>query len=282
MLEIVSEEAKDPITLSTDINADDPRFDVPPPLLVSEDDAREVLGAAVECCRGLLKTSTLIRNASSRDRFQTALQRSRDTFTDQFDINHTREKYPKLAKPGSEWLARRLGRAITLRRQFLRYCREHQDSLAHQGDNGVNSNPNPDQISNLPPDLPSEKIRAGPHLLLAVDSGMSQAGFTDPGTTASTLFAGQLDILQEVPDDDGVSYTSGAHSDFAPGDDVVLELPSLQNLTKDNPTADFECPFCHIIQRFKRDKGWRYVYPNHYLTVHNSRHNYVPTYVVHY
>ncbi|KAH6612317.1 hypothetical protein B0J18DRAFT_441861 [Chaetomium sp. MPI-SDFR-AT-0129] len=256
-LTTVSEEPRDPIALSTDINADDPGFSVPPPIPVPEDDAREILGAAVECCRGLLKTSTLIRNASSRDRFQTALQRSRDTFMDQFDINHTREKYPKLARPGSEWLARRLGRAITLRRQYLRYCREHQDSLAHQDDNSVNSNSNPNQTLNLPLNISSGTSRSGPHLPLGVDSGMSQAGITEPGTTASTLFAGQLDIVQEGPEDDGVSYTSAAHSDVAPGDDVVLELPTLQTLTKDNPTADFECPFCHIIQRFKRDKGWR-------------------------
>ncbi|KAK4141399.1 uncharacterized protein C8A04DRAFT_31029 [Dichotomopilus funicola] len=256
-LTTVSEEPRDPIALSTGINADDPSFSVPPPIPVPEDDAREILGAAVECCRGLLKTSTLIRNASSRDRFQTALQRSRDTFMDQFDINHTREKYPKLARPGSEWLARRLGRAITLRRQFLRYCREHQDSLAHQDDNSANSNSNPNQTSNLSPNISSGTERSGAHLPLGVDSGMSQAGITEPGTTASTLFAGQLDIVQEGPEDDGVSYTSAAHSDLAPGDDVVLELPSLQTLTKDNPATDFECPFCHIIQRFKRDKGWR-------------------------
>jgi len=225
-----------------------------PGQLPSKDEAHEILAAAVECCRGLLKTSMLIRNASLRDRFKTALQRTKITFMDHFDIGHTREKYPKLAKPSSEWLVKRLGRAITMRRQFLWYCREHQDSLGHHdytgGELGRDSKTYPEPL-----DI---RKRADGHLPLASGSGTSQAGFTDPGTKASTLFAGQLNATRDEPKDDGISYTSTAHSDFAE-ENMVLELPSLQTLTKDNPKAEFECPFCHIIQKFKREREWRCV-----------------------
>ena len=173
---------------------------------------------------------------------------------DGFDIGHVREKYPKLGHPGSRWLVRRLGRAITLRRQFLRYCREHQDALGHHG----SEEGDPGRKSNLLQGQPAAKQRAEGHLPLAPGAGASQAGFTDPGTKASTLFASQLEAIRDEPDDDGISYTSAARSDFAQ-EDAVLELPNLRTLTKDNFKAEFECPLCHTIQSFRREKQWRWV-----------------------
>lgn len=257
VLGVMSGETKEQAVLLEGIDAEDLEADFPPEILgplPSRDEAHEILAAAVECCRGLLKTSMLIRNASLRDRFKTALQRTPVTFMDHFDINHTQEKYPKLANPSSQWLVRRLGRAITMRRQFLRYCREHQDSLGcHDYTEGE-----PGRKSRASPEPPGTKKRTGGHLPLGAGGGTSQAGFTDPGTKASTLAACQLDAIRDEPEDDGISYTSAAHSDFAQ-EDTVLELPSLRTLTKDNPKAEFECPFCHIIQKFKREKEWRYV-----------------------
>jgi hypothetical protein len=251
----VSREPRDPGTLDT-IDADRLSFGIPDKQLSSEDEAREIFAAAVECCRGLLKTSMLIRNASSRDRFTTALQRTGDLFLDQFDINHTLEKFPKLAEPGSEWLAKRLGRAITMRRHFLRYCREHQDSLGGRRGNNTNSS---QIVSNTPPGpADANKTADGGHLPPATDSGKSQMGFTDPGTKASTLFAGQLEVIQEGPEDGAVSYTSAARSDFT-SEDALLEVPSLLSLTKGKAKAEFECPLCHILQKFKGKREWRCV-----------------------
>ncbi|KAH6849664.1 hypothetical protein B0I37DRAFT_306700, partial [Chaetomium sp. MPI-CAGE-AT-0009] len=156
------------------------------PELTSRDEAQEILQAAVECCRGLLKTSALIRKATTH--------------------------------PESEWLVSRLGRAITLRRQFLRYCRDHQAALG------------------------------GP------EQGTSQAEFTELGTKASTLDPNLLKAIENEPEEDGLSYTSAARSDFAQ-EDAVLELPSLQVVAKDQ--SEFECPLCRTIQNIKRENQWK-------------------------
>ncbi|RYO80122.1 hypothetical protein DL766_001564 [Monosporascus sp. MC13-8B] len=95
--------------------------------------------------------------------------------------------------------------------------------------------------------------RAGGHLALP-SGNTSQAGFTDPGAKASTLHASQLETIRDEPEGDGVPRSSAARSDFAQ-EDAVLELLSLRTLAKDK--SEFECPFCHIIQDFKREKQWR-------------------------
>ncbi len=47
-------------------------------------------------------------------------------FPDSFDIDYVREKHPKLAHHGKDWLVKRLGKAIAKRRQFMKYCRDPQ------------------------------------------------------------------------------------------------------------------------------------------------------------
>jgi hypothetical protein len=80
-------------------------------------------------------------------------------------------------------------------------------------------NPEKSAAIRSPRKLPYTKKRG--HLPLA-GSGASQAGFTDPGTKASTLLAGQLDAIRDEAENDGISYTSAARSDFAT-EDAVLE-----------------------------------------------------------
>lgn len=221
----------------------------PPEESATRDQAHEVLRAAVECCRGLLKTSMLIRRATTRDRFNTALRKTEDPFDDQFDINHVQEKYPKLRKPESKWLLNRLGRANTSRRQFLRYCREHQDSLSASHTLPADSN------TILSPAQPVA-TSADKEYVHSVPDRISHAGFTDPGTKASTLNVSQLNGTRDEPDDDAVSYISAVRSDFA-NEDAVLELPSLRTVSRDQ--SEFECPLCHTIQSFKRESQWRSV-----------------------
>ena len=53
-----------------------------------------------------------------------------EPFDAQFDIDHVRGKFPLLRK--SDWLEQRMGKAITQRRQYLRYCRQQRDRLNTQ------------------------------------------------------------------------------------------------------------------------------------------------------
>jgi hypothetical protein len=76
----------------------------------------------------LFRVSSLIRQAAPTDLFAKALTRSRYRFDDQLDITHVGEKYPKLASEEYAWLRRRLGRAITQRRHYLTYIRNHREN----------------------------------------------------------------------------------------------------------------------------------------------------------
>lgn len=212
------------------------------------DAAQSILQAAIECCRGLLKTSVLIRRATTRDCFKTALLKAKEPFADQFDINHVQEKYPKLSTPESRWLLNRLGRAITSRRQFLRYCREHQDSLGASQPFSNNDNPT------IPSTQQDTSLQVQARCLPLPPDGISQAGFTNPVTKASTLNPSQLMAMRNELDDDTVSRSSAAQSDFSQADSM-LELPSLQAVSEGQ--SEFECPYCHTIQSFRRERQWR-------------------------
>lgn len=77
----------------------------------------------------LMKVSTLIRKATKRDRYARAADAKGDPFIPDYDIRHVEDKWPKLQS--QPWLSDRLGRAITQRRQYLRYCRNHRNRMAY-------------------------------------------------------------------------------------------------------------------------------------------------------
>lgn len=94
------------------------------------DEARSLLNCISEYLRSLFRIAVIVRNAGPRDRFEHALQASNTTFTDIIDINHLREKHPKLP----EDLRTLLGRANAKRRQFLKYSHDHSLRLAVERD----------------------------------------------------------------------------------------------------------------------------------------------------
>ncbi|KAI9857183.1 MAG: hypothetical protein M1813_008545 [Trichoglossum hirsutum] len=78
----------------------------------------------------LFRLSVIIRNATPRDRYSKAAAAANEPFDDRYDIAHVGHKFPRLGIKENEWLKIRLGKAITQRRQYLRYCREHQEKLS--------------------------------------------------------------------------------------------------------------------------------------------------------
>lgn len=95
----------------------------------SDEDQQELHEEIRACIRRLFRITSLIRQASATDPFTKALSRGRYTFNNQFDIAHVGEKYPKLAADDLAWLRKRLGQAITMRRQYLSYIRDHRGKL---------------------------------------------------------------------------------------------------------------------------------------------------------
>ncbi|KAE9366233.1 hypothetical protein N431DRAFT_495972 [Stipitochalara longipes BDJ] len=75
----------------------------------------------------LMKLSMVIRNSPARDDYLKAA--SRHPFDARYDIGHVKEKHGA-AKRSSDWLLERLGKAITRRRQYLKYREEHHTKLS--------------------------------------------------------------------------------------------------------------------------------------------------------
>ncbi|KAI1292939.1 hypothetical protein F5Y03DRAFT_15812 [Xylaria venustula] len=220
-------------------------------------ESHDILDVISECTRGLLKISVLIRKATPRDRFARALQVD-NPFIDQFDINYVAERYPKLRKPGSEWLCARLGRAITKRRQFLRYSREHGRRIAGSDENDTEVN-KPEAPTKAPDDVNIYPINSNnqAHSSAGTKLSGSVAAYTHASTKASTLDATTLHKLREdeTNEEDSRSLVSAGSSLQFENEDSRLHLPSLGELKKGD--SIFECPFCLNLQTFTRDSAWR-------------------------
>jgi len=97
--------------------------------LESSDELSELNLSVGDIVTSLFKVSMLVKKATTRDRYAKAASAKEAAFLAEFDIRHVADKYPKLRT--QPWLLQRLGNAITQRRQFLRYCRNHKNRIAH-------------------------------------------------------------------------------------------------------------------------------------------------------
>ncbi|KXX82782.1 hypothetical protein MMYC01_200765 [Madurella mycetomatis] len=230
-----------------------------------KDEAHDILDVTSECIRGLLRISILIRKATPRDRFSKALQATSNTtrpFLDQFDIGHVAERYPKLKREESRWLCERLGRAITKRRQLLRYLRDHRSRVA--GGPGWSEDTEEEEVGesilakNVFVVLGDAAGRSAHSAAVTRTGGTSEGAPTLPSTKASTLDVAKLGLLKigEPEKEDTRSYVSASSSFHMAGSgDATLRLPTLAEVSKGE--AMFECPFCFGIQTTSKDWEWR-------------------------
>ncbi|KAG5659184.1 hypothetical protein KAF25_000386 [Fusarium avenaceum] len=167
------------------------------------------------CIGSLFRIGILVRKSTTRDRFERALQESDLEFTPQFDIQHVHERHPKTRLSG---LAVRLGSAITKRRQFIVYCRDHRLRLGEESA------------------LEDEEAAHGERT----------------SSKATTFIANEELTDMQNEEDDTASFASAS---TITDSDHALQLPSLTSLSLDG--QPFECPICFTLQTFQRDKSWR-------------------------
>ncbi|KAI0150957.1 hypothetical protein BJ166DRAFT_378545 [Pestalotiopsis sp. NC0098] len=212
-------------------------------------EVEDLLGIASDTIGSLLRLVILVRKATPRDRHAHALRDQHEPFTDLFDINYVRERYPKLDRPESQWLLERLGRAITIRRQFLRYFREHKERLAGSSQHSDSLNPH--------------SVKAS--------------------TFDHSRFAKNKEPTHEDAED-VASYISVTTSVAVPPEDTTLQLPTLSDIKKRGPKeisprvdelqptsqSDefFECPLCAGVISIKHERSWK-------LHVHEDLKSYI-------
>lgn len=95
-------------------------------------EVEEQFSLAEECTTSLMKISITVRSATTRDRFLRAEIAIANPMTDAFDVAHLAQKYPKVEQ--RPWLKSRIGAAMTRRRQFLHYSRDHRGRLRGDAD----------------------------------------------------------------------------------------------------------------------------------------------------
>ncbi|KAM0182216.1 hypothetical protein ACHAPF_001103 [Botrytis cinerea] len=95
---------------------------------------QELFQAMTDANTNLLKLSMVIRNSPNRDDYLKAASRYR--FDASYDIGHVRDKHGS-AKRSADWLIVRLGKAITRRRQYLKYREDHHGKLTRDWDDAM-------------------------------------------------------------------------------------------------------------------------------------------------
>lgn len=203
---------------------------------------QEIFESITDAINNLFRLSMIIRNNTSRDRYAKAAADALSVpFDDRFDISHVEHKFPALKSKGKEWLVVRLGKAITQRRQYLRYCRDHRDKISRE-------QPQMMQPSGIKPE-----VVAG--LTAGARSAFSKPTSTLAPTQASTLLLTSDQLPEEVTPEDSQSQTSYATSNEEDPNSHKLRVIEHEDISKG--TSHFECPYCWQIQASKSQKSWK-------------------------
>ncbi|KAG6355173.1 hypothetical protein INS49_004254 [Diaporthe citri] len=186
------------------------------------DDIKLSLATVLQCLRGLFDIGIAVRKLTTRDRFQRALLRSRDTVYAGADRDHVEQKYPKLNTESASWLASRLVTANVKRRKVMIYNGYHKSMLGAE-----------DDVYEDEPDSTALSSKA--------------STFAPPKPLAD------ISALAAEEDCDTISLGTASTS-FSSNDS--LRMPTLAALSPDK--EPFECPVCCMVQRFEREKAWKY------------------------
>jgi hypothetical protein len=217
--------------------------------LIQLSEAEELFESLKETIASLFTLAVVIRNTAPRDRFAKALS-GPTAFDETFDTMHVGHMYPKLNIDGTRWLRDRLGKAITQRRQFIRYSREHRQKLGRE----------PAELWRPVIDAPRPPTTRGPiHLDNARAPHAASTVFTRslstlaPTSASTVLFVDGPIANQDIPDD--LSQTSYALSSAESEKEGQLQLPSLHDVSRGQ--TFFECPLCWTMQSFRKESTWR-------------------------
>jgi len=193
----------------------------------------ELLKAISASNSSLMKLSIVIRSSATRDDYIKAASRFQ-TWNTWPDISHVTEKYGRV-KHIEKWLLERLGRAISRRRQFLKYRVEHHNKIT-----GVNDD---------------EEERMKPEKTIFA-------------STKATTFVGHENIIQRIKppgSDTGNSFGTQTSYDATvfgnDGEPAMLRVPPPPKFAFPNVEFQygevFQCPYCFTEQTVDNRTAWK-------------------------
>ncbi|KAF2867799.1 hypothetical protein BDV95DRAFT_502175, partial [Massariosphaeria phaeospora] len=185
----------------------------------------------------LMRLSMAIRNPAPHDQFKESAQIDTSHY-EHYDIEHVRDKFPN----AEDYLVIKLGKAISRRRQYLRYRDEHRKRL----EQGL--------------ELVEQQTRAAPTVTFAPT--LSAPSQWIQSTVASSIpevvkaNSSAVDLDNNDYYEDTLSQTSYASST---NDSTKLRPPPLPELGLDGDP--FECPLCFRFTSVRHVSAWhKHVY----------------------
>ncbi|RYP18301.1 hypothetical protein DL765_004021 [Monosporascus sp. GIB2] len=169
----------------------------------------------------LLRLAITIRNPAPHDRYIEAKSTDASHF-EFFDMKHVESKFGDI----EPWLTYRLGKAISRRRQYLRYRQSHHEKLSH----GVEVEDEPAAVQ------AEESATVCDTVASSIPSHLKEGAGCEPGKAKALT-----PLIADDGSDAGMSQTSYATSMASSN---RLTIPPLPEEAQKGP---FQCCFCYMI-----------------------------------
>jgi hypothetical protein len=183
----------------------------------STTELQQLVASTADVITNLMQLSSTIRNPASHDQFKRSGEID-TSYYEAFDIQHVKSKFPS----AEQFLVTRMGRAISRRRQYLRYREEHRTRLGEGLDptTALSREVEGTVASSIP-----AQLKAGSHT---------------------------LELHDDDQFDDHASQTSYASS---VNSSTTLRPPPLPQEGQDG--RPFECPLCRYFTIIDQDIVWQ-------------------------
>lgn len=189
------------------------------------DQVFHAIGDVIDC---LLRLSVTMRNPAPHDQFRSRAGEGILDSYEKWDIQHVQEKFSNL----DSTVAQRLGKALTRRRQYLRYRLQHHNLLSEGiGMDEDTARSEADGRSTIASSLPD-------HL-------------KDPAWERGPA---RTDLLDMEDTGSEISQTSYTSSNANSGNLRVPPIP------EEYIKGPFLCPFCHMLVSIGSRHDWKFVY----------------------
>jgi hypothetical protein len=199
----------------------------------------------------LFRTSIFVRKHAPRNKRQRAS--AAKPFDNRADVMYVKDRYP-LAAVKNEALVARLGEANARRRQYFKYCRDHNERLS----NLIAEKTDAQMEESQPGQAPETSHVAGRTVFRHIETNPSLL----VDTKATEFGAGEPETAQlskQLEEQSVRSVVSFATTVAEPSDDE-LGFPLLPSEAKSN--SMFLCPYCFTVIALKgenREHQWKLV-----------------------
>lgn len=203
-----------------------------------------------ETVTSLYKLSITIRNPAPRDRYAKAA--SANPFDTSYDVGHVYEKFPHVRS--KVWLIEKFGRAITRRREFLRYREAHRERI------GAKIRPSTDpnerhELSNTHRMVTHNESQI-PIRDLKTEIKADSASHSQLASTKATTYVANRNLESlDINSTAGRSETSYVTSIAEDNPDSMVQIPEPPQGSANG--VPFECQYCFTIQAIKNTKQWK-------------------------